>query len=247
MTIGVLAIAGIPPLSGFVSKDEILHHVSHSHRWWLMLFAFGTAFLTSFYMGRLWVMTFFGKFRGHHEAHESPVPMTFVLVTLAILSAVVGFLNWPELWGGGEHLHHYLGTIVSQAEGEITEHAFSSSLQLAILSSLIGLAGLSLAYFRYRNFSGEEFKSPAFRLFKNKYYVDEIYNALIVRNLKGLGYIFWKAVDGFILDGILDGLANFSRRLSERFRNLQTGLTQQYALWVWVGFLILLVGAWSIH
>src|SRR5690606_9967429 len=79
MTIGVLAIAGVPPLSGFVSKDEILHTVAHSHRLPLIFFGFAAAFLTAFYMGRLWLMTFFGEFRGHKEAHESPWTMTSVL------------------------------------------------------------------------------------------------------------------------------------------------------------------------
>lgn len=246
MTIGVLAIAGIPPLSGFVSKDEILHSVSESHRWWLILFAFATAFLTSFYMGRLWVMTFFGKFRGHHAAHESPIPMTLVLIVLAGLSAFAGFLNWPESWGGGAHLHHYLGHIVSQTELPTTPEAVAGSIKLAVISSLIGISGLSLAYFRYRNFSGEEFKSSSFNLFKNKYYIDEIYQCVVVRSLKAIGFILWKVVDGGILDGTLNGLASISRSLSERLRKLQTGLAQQYALWVWVGFLLLLVGAWSI-
>ncbi|MBN8555117.1 MAG: NADH-quinone oxidoreductase subunit L [Deltaproteobacteria bacterium] len=247
VTIGVFAIAGIPPLSGFVSKDEILHFTWHSHRWWLIMFAFTTAFLTSFYMGRLWVMTFFGKFRGHHEAHESPVSMTAVLIVLAILSAIAGALNWPELWGGSERLNEYLRAVVSQAAGEHTEEAFYSSLKLAGISSLVGIAGLTLAWFRYRNFAGEEFKAPIFRIFKNKYYIDEIYDFAVVQNLKRIGYALWKGVDGFVIDGFLNGCASVSTKASLRFRRLQTGMTQQYALWVWIGFLLLLFGAWSLR
>jgi NADH-quinone oxidoreductase subunit L len=247
VTIGVFAIAGIPPLSGFVSKDEILHFAWHSNRWWLIMFAFATAFLTSFYMGRLWVMTFFGKFRGHHEAHESPIKMTSVLIVLAALSVLAGILNWPELWGGHESLGEYLSSVVSQAHGENTSEAFQSSLSLAIISSLIGMAGLGLAWFRYRRFEGVEFESSAFKIFKNKYYIDELYNLLFVRNLKSLGYMLWKGVDGLLIDGILNAFASVSNKVSLRFRRFQTGMTQQYALWVWVGFLLLLFGAWTMR
>jgi NADH-quinone oxidoreductase subunit L len=247
MTIGVLAIAGVPPLSGFVSKDEILHSVSTSGRFALIVMAFLTALMTAFYMGRLWVLTFFGKFRGHHEAHESPLSMTFVLITLAVLSALGGFLNWPELWGGSDMLHHYLGSVVQQHSVEMTAEAFHHSLLLAGASSLLGLTGLGLAWLKYRNYSGVEFTSPAFNLFKGKYYVDELYDVLVVRNLKQLGWLLWKAVDGLCIDGFLNGLASGSNQLSNRLRKLQTGLTQQYALWVWIGFLIILLSAWTVR
>jgi NADH-quinone oxidoreductase subunit L len=247
MTIGVLAIAGIPPLSGFVSKDEILHATATSGRELLIGMAFLTAFMTAFYMGRLWVMTFFGKFRGHHEAHESPISMTFVLVTLAALSALGGFLNWPELWGGSETLHHYLGQVVHGRAHESGAEAFHESMVLAIVSSLIGMSGLGLAWWKYKNFSGEEFKSSLFNLFRKKYYIDELYDVLIVRNLKQLGWLLWKSIDGLIIDGILNGTAAGATLFSGRLRRLQTGFAQHYALWMWVGFLILLFGAWTVR
>ncbi len=247
MTIGVLAIAGVPPLSGFVSKDEILHNVWGNHDWTLVALAFTTAFMTAFYMGRLWIMTFFGKFRGHHEAHESPWTMTSVLVILAAASALAGILNWPHLWGGSETLGTYLSTVVQALihHAEDPAHALQSSLTLAVVSSLVGLAGLTIAYFRYRNFSGEEFSSPAFRPFQNKYYIDELYDAIVVKNLRMFGKFLWKVVDGFVLDGVLNGSAALASRTSTYLRQLQTGLMQQYALWIWIGFLILLLGAWT--
>jgi len=247
MTIGVLAIAGVPPLAGFVSKDELLHIVSGSHRSWAIFFAFATAFMTAFYMGRLWVMTFFGKFRGHHEAHESPWRMTSVLIVLAIGSAIAGFLNWPILWGGSGSLHHYLGSVVAQAEFPTSTEAFASSIKLAIGSSLIGLLGLGLAYWRYRDFKGKEFEGAVWNPVKNKYYIDEIYQSLIVENLKRVGDFFWKVIDGRILDGFLNGIASRAGGASLQLRKLQTGLTQQYAFWVWVGVLILIVGAFSVR
>ncbi len=82
---------------------------------------------------------------------------------------------------------------------------------------------------------------------KNKYYVDEIYDVVIVQNLKRLGIVLWKFVDGMILDGTLNGLANSASRVSLRLRGLQTGLAQQYVFWIWIGVILLIAGASVIH
>ncbi len=245
MTIGVLAIAGVPPLSGFVSKDEILHFAAHSHRPWISFLAFATAFMTAFYMGRLWVMTFFGKFRGHHHAHESPWTMTGVLAVLAVLSVFGGALNWPHLWGGTGWLENYLGSVVTQIPAEVSPEAFVASLKLAGLSSLMGATALVLAWFVTRDYRETKKKSSAFRLLENKYYVDEIYNFLVVSNLKRIGDLLWKVVDVGIIDGFLNALASISNQMSQRLRRLQTGLLQQYVFWVWLGVILLLLGAWT--
>jgi len=247
MTIGVLAIAGTPPFAGFFSKDEILHIVSGSHRGLLSNIAFVTAFMTAFYMGRLWIMTFFGKSRGHREAHESPWSMTAVLCVLAALSAFGGLLNWPELWGGNAWLEHYLGQVVTQMDVGHGADALEDSLKLAGFSSLMGLGALGLAWWKYRDYQTQDFRSPAFNLFKNKYYIDEFYDAVIVRNLKRSGEFLWKVVDQGILDGTLNGLAYQAKKTSERFRRLQNGLLQGYALWIWLGVLILMISAWSVR
>lgn len=247
MTIGVLAISGIPPLSGFASKDEILHFVSEAHRPMLSFFGFGAAFLTAFYMARLWFMTFFGKFRGEHEAHESPLSMTSVLIILAVLSALGGFLNWPGVWGGSESLMQYLSSVVLQKEVAETPEALSASLEVAGLSVAIAVAGIGLAFWKYRNFSGRDFEQPAWTPLKNKYYVDEIYDFVFVRNLKRLGELLWKVLDQGVIDGILNGLASLAMRLSSRLRNFQNGLAQSYAIWIWIGLIVLLVGAWNLR
>lgn len=247
MTIGVLAIAGVPPLSGFVSKDEILHITSGSQRGWLNVLAIVTAFMTAFYMGRLWIMTFFGKFRGEKHAHESPVLMTSVLIVLAVFSALAGFLNWPELWGGGAYLHHYLSSVVQQAPSVLNHEAFVHSLEIAGFSSFMGLCGLGIAYFIYRRFEGDDFRSSVFDIFKNKYYIDEIYDFMVVRNLKRLGEFLWKIVDVGMIDRSLNAIATRSVNASLRLRSLQTGLTQTYAMWVWIGIIVLLISAWTVR
>lgn len=247
MTIGVLAIAGIPPLSGFVSKDEILHAVAGSGRQTLNVLALTTAFLTAFYMGRLWIMTFFGKFRGPKEGHESPASMTGVLVVLALASAVAGALNWPHLWGGAAYLHHYLESVVFQTPHAEGAEALASSLKLAAFSAALGVAGLALAFFKYRKYEGKDFEGSVFTIFKNKYYVDEIYSFVIVRTAKGWGEFLYRVVDQGIIDGVLNGTASVARSLSLRFKSFQNGLTQSYAMWVWLGFLILIISAWTVR
>lgn len=247
MTVGVLAIAGIPPLSGFVSKDEILHVVSEAGRPMLSFFAFATAILTAFYMGRMWVMTFFGKYRGEAKPHESAWSMTSVLVVLAGLSALGGFLNWPEAWGGGASLHHYLDSVVFQKTAELTDAYVAGSIKLAIGSALLGAAGLIGAFFLYRNFNAPgDFLARPWQVFRNKYYVDEIYEFVFVRTLKGWGEFFYRVIDQAIIDGLLNGSAKLSHSLSLRMKRLQTGLTQTYAIWVWLGLILLLAGAWKV-
>ncbi len=241
MTIGVLAIAGIPPLSGFVSKDQIIAVAKESHRPLLILFAFATSFLTAFYMARLWVMTFFGKFRGEHEAHESPLSMTSVLIILAILSVVGGLLNWPHYLGGGEWLSQYFGSVVVEAKGS-GQHSWG----MFALKVGMSLAAIGLAFWKYRGFeaSSPDFRSSAFELFKQKYYIDELYDFLIVRNLRRLGEFQWKIVDQSVIDGILHGFANLSKRLGENLRRLQTGQVQGYLLLIWLGLIGLIVFSW---
>lgn len=242
MTIGVLAIAGIPPLSGFVSKDEILLMVKVADRPLLYVLGVATAFLTAFYMGRMWVMTFFGRQRSDTHAHESPWNMTSVLVVLAILSAVGGLLNWPEAWGGNEWLAHFFEGLVVQAS--VPAHPGLGAVALKVG---IAVAALLLAWWKYRSYAGEaDFKSSAFQLFRGKYYVDEIYDFVFVRNLRRAGEVFWRIVDLGIIDGILNGSATLVHRISERFRKLQTGYTQSYVLWVWLGILILVISAWTV-
>jgi NADH-quinone oxidoreductase subunit L len=102
----------------------------------------------------------------------------------------------------------------------------------------------NLAWFRYRNFAGTEFQAEGFNLFKNKYYIDELYNHVVVRNLKQLGWVLWKGIDGLLIDGFLNSLGRGTVQWSDRLKKLQRGLVQEYALWVWFGFFVLLVGSW---
>ncbi|TVQ80706.1 MAG: NADH-quinone oxidoreductase subunit L [Bradymonadales bacterium] len=242
MTIGVLAIAGIPPLSGFVSKDEILLMTKLADRPWLYGLGLATALMTAFYMGRLWFMTFFGRTRSDHEVHESPANMTAVLVVLASLSAVAGVINWPRAWGGSEWLSSYFGDLVYQ--GSVDSQVSWGSLLMKVG---IAVAGLGLAWWKYRAFvGGDDFRSSSFRLFKGKYFIDEIYDFLFVRNLRRAGELCWRVVDQGMIDGSLHLLGRLANSVALRFKRLQTGVLQAYVLWVWIGIIVLLFGAWSL-
>jgi NADH-quinone oxidoreductase subunit L len=353
MFIGTLAIAGIPPLSGFFSKDEILFRAYEGNKivWVLAVI---TALMTAFYMFRLITMTFFGAYRGPaweaaghghadahgahdadhgdahddaphspahghahddardgahatphgtahddahaghghgpwHGPHESPTPMTFPLMALAVGAIVAGFVGIPGALGGGNAIEHFLEPSFSAertvsaegpahadmamahaggdaAEGQAEPHA-SSGLELGLMgfSVLVAAVGIGLAWKFYvtspeisehlaAQFSG------AHRVLSNKYYVDELYNATVISGTLASGRGLW-AVDRNVVDGavngagrltiisswlssltdrtVVDGLVNLVGWIvqegSRGFRRLQTGLVQNYALWMLVG------------
>src|SRR6185295_5090295 len=219
--IGCLAIAGIPPLAGFFSKDEILHAAAANGQWALYLVGLITAVMTAFYMFRAHYMTFSGKFRGTHEQehhlHESPAVMTVPLWILAVGAVVAGFAGVPKLLSLGRDLnwfHHFLEPIIALPQGlEPGEHNIGVVTEfllvlVAIAAAVGGLYAARWAYGGDRGLAKEEAwiqRFPAVhRLLTNKYYVDEIYDALIVKPLAALSRFFWKVVDTFIIDGSIN-------------------------------------------
>jgi NADH-quinone oxidoreductase subunit L len=276
--VGSVAIAGIPPLAGFFSKDAILGHAfEYSPILWLL--GFITAGMTAFYMFRLVNMTFFGKSRVEHEVehhiHESPSSMTVPLMILAGLSVVGGWVGWPESLGGSDRFSHFLAPVMAfhgeeGAEAAAT-HAVSTEYLLMVLSVAVGAFGIWLAYNWYIKHPEVPEKIAAsspflYRLLYNKYYVDQIYDALFVNRIKDLaltlgsfdvGIINGLGVDGagwvtrvssrisMIWDSwIVDGLVNLAARivwvLSYPVRMLQTGRVSRYALFMLLGVLIFL-------
>jgi NADH-quinone oxidoreductase subunit L len=215
--VGTIAIAGIPPLAGFVSKDEILGKAfEHSPVLWVV--GFVTAGLTAFYMFRLFYMTFKGNSRVDHEVehhiHESPRTMTVPLMILAVLSVVGGWIGWPASLGGSNRFEKFLEPVVA-TRGEVPAEAAAataSSMEylLMILSVAVAAAGILLARYLYlrRTELPEKIAAGApwlYRLIYNKYYVDEIYDATFVNRTKDLGTALGvfdaKIVDGLGVDG----------------------------------------------
>ncbi|QNI35721.1 NADH-quinone oxidoreductase subunit L [Edaphobacter albus] len=257
MTMGVFAIAGIPPLAGFFSKDEILFRAFTSPNpigKLLWLVGLVTAGMTSFYMFRLWFKTFFGKERfeehhrdahhgdhGHaHGVHESPLVMTLPLMVLALLSIIGGWVGVPAALGGHDEIGEFLAPVFSGVQvTEVVSH--STELGLAAVSVLVALLGLFIAYVLYCKKPGTAAsyaqKFPAlYRLVENKFYVDEIYQALIVTPL----LVFSRLILGTLVDG---GLVNGSGYaagasalgLGALVRRVQSGNIRSYAGWLALG------------
>lgn len=227
--ISTVAIAGIPPTAGFFSKDEILWQAFSSSHGSVVLWAMGfvAAGLTSFYMSRQVIMTFFGTCRADHHTqehiHESPPVMSYVLVVLAVLAVVGGFVGIPHVLHGGNHIEAWFEPVFGGHGGEHVAEAASHSggveLLFMLLSVSVAVAGFSVAYLMYyaKTLSPALFSELAhgaiYRLVYNKYYVDEIYNATIVNGTLVLTRIC-AAFDRYVIDGIVDGTAAITRFVS---------------------------------
>jgi NADH-quinone oxidoreductase subunit L len=228
--IGCLAIAGIPPLSGFFSKDAILLGAFTHNK---ILYAIGllTAGLTAFYMFRLLFITFNGTFRGteeqRHHVHESPVAMTLPLIVLAILSIVGGFVGVPELFmHGGEKLSAFLEPVVRSKELHV-EH--SVEWILVGLTTGIAIVAILIAWSRYRNYK-EEQTGTFGKVLENKWYVDELYHAAVARPVKGFGTMLNTYFERLGIDWIVNGVGRLVQYGGRQMRWLQSGQVGSYVL-----------------
>ena len=258
MWIATLAIAGIPPLSGFFSKDEILTAAfarSTANPAWLVFWAFGlaAALLTAFYMTRLMLYTFHGPNRtGEKERehlHEAPWIMTGPLLVLGILSAAGGLLSVPALYRGSARLHHWLEPVTQPGAAMVPETPLSTTTEwmlvgVAVLVAVVGIVGA------WRLLKPEELvparSAPAerglARILRNAWYVNEIYDALIVRPLTWFSTeVLWKRVDQRLIDGAtVNGVARGARALGWANRWLQTGQVGVYVAVFVVGVLLII-------
>jgi NADH-quinone oxidoreductase subunit L len=256
MFIATLAIAGIPPLAGFFSKDSILlsaYEIPGGRP--LYIIGLLTALLTAFYMFRLVFLTFWGKPRydEHHvHVHESPWSMLGPLVTLAVLSVIGGWLAAPALWGGKDHFREFLAPVFgAPGEGAGTAAideaaAHSLELTLAVVAVLTALLGIAIAYWLYvrqPKKPAELAKSlqPVYKTLLNKYWVDELYAATIVRPLVWISdHVLWKIVDVEAIDGTVNGIAHGATSVGDTVRHTQSGNTRSYAAWVVIGALVVI-------
>ncbi len=241
--VGGLALAGVFPLAGFWSKDEILHavlgHAAGGGGLWLALYAVGlvTAGLTAFYTGRLLLLALFGAPRSDGAAHaaESPANMTLPLAVLAVLSVVGG---WPALGALGAPLPTAL-------EGVLGAHHADggpSAVTLAVVATAVALAGLGLAWSMY----GRAAPGPspaalaaawpaAHRVLAHKFYVDELYDRLIVRPFGAAAEVLWRRVDDGVIAGAVNAVGRGAVALGQAARRWQTGYVRSYGLGILVG------------
>jgi len=286
--VATVAIAGIPPLAGFFSKDEILGHafarsahVLAADRYRLLwIVGLITAGITAFYMFRLLFLTFFGRSRVSHELeehiHESPATMTVPLAILAGLSIIGGWVALPALWGGESPFENFLepvmtGVVPEAAAVQFAHHGLLLEWFLMAVSVGVALLGVWYAYRLYLKFPQLHAKVAAswprlHKLLVNKYYVDEIYDALFVNSIKDLSTAFAlfdaKVIDGvgvngsawlarvfsrismwwdkWVVDGLVNFVGKFTQLLSAPVRMLQTGVFSSYAVLILLGLAILL-------
>jgi NADH-quinone oxidoreductase subunit L len=257
MLTATLAIAGFPPFAGFFSKDSILLSAFQSEyggrNIGYALYGFGllTALLTAFYMFRLIFLTFHGKPRyDEHKVHvhESPNNMLVPLMILAVLSIVGGWFAAPAfLPGGTDYFVKFLQPVfrnVEVAGGEVEAH--SLELLLAGVAVVIALAGALFAYWLYLKRPEKadglaKSLKPAYTTLLNKYYVDELYAAVVVKPLLWVSTnVLWKGADVAGIDGAVNGIAEGAKAIGDGVRHAQSGNTRSYAVWVVVGALVVI-------
>jgi len=297
--IGALAIAGIPPLAGFFSKDEILWKTfAHGNRimWIIGMF---TAFLTATYMFRLVFLTFHGERRhdapaapahpeeeepaAHgasatqaHDAHghgghlhDAPPAMALALIVLALGSVLAGFVGVPHVLGGSNEIERFLEPsfeahpmalatefqVSESRPGQVTEAPAAheggegdTSTEFLLMALSVGVAGagIGLAWYFWqvnRTAATRVARSVAgvYTLLLNKYYIDELYDAAIVRPIKGIStLVLWKGADAALIDGAVNGVGHLVRASSSSLRRLQTGSVRAYAASLFLGVVVIL-------
>ncbi len=244
---GCIAIAGIPPFSGFFSKDEILVHAFAANPVYYVIGLAG-ALMTAFYMFRLYAMTFQGTFRGTHEQehhlHESPWQMTMPLVVLAFLAIVAGFVGIPELFAADAHkLEHYLAPVFAASTDLAEAHHVSYSTEYILLAVSITLIVISILYALNRfSKKPETGEAEGFgKVLANKWYVDELYNSIITKPLNGLGVFANRFIEKSGIDGIVNGVGKSVQWGGRQLRLMQSGQVGSYVLWMVLGILVLFV------
>jgi NADH-quinone oxidoreductase subunit L len=238
--IGAFGLSGVPPLAGFFSKDEILASAFHEHKYLLWALLVVGAFMTAFYTFRLVFLAFFGGPRMPkevaHHIHESPPVMTVPLVVLAVLTVVAGLVvGIPS--SQGTAFARFLSPVLPLGEAE---HSAGVAFSLLVLSAVVAIAGVALAWFVYgrapvRAASIGVARNPVHKLLLEKYYVDELYDALFVRPIYHLSVWLARVFDPKVIDGGVNGVASLMTGWARGLRRVQTGFVMNYALAILLG------------
>jgi len=262
--ISALAISGVPLWSGFFSKDEILWATFNSGHFIYWALGVIAAFMTAFYMFRSVFLTFFGECRASEEIKkgicESPSNMTVPLIILAFFATIAGFFNIPEAFIGKGAMagwfHHYLAPVTDQGAviAASLNHSFPrlysipTERLMAFISILISIAGIFLAYrvyvkeFPYAQTEWARKLQPLYSLSFHKVWWDDFYHRVFDR-----GTMAFAGIVGLFdlkgIDGIVNGIGSLCEWCGSKLRKLQTGRTQDYALWMLVGIVYILVAA----
>ncbi len=237
--IGTLAIAGFPFFSGFFSKDAILL-AAFEHNKIIYGIALLGAMLTGFYMFRLLLLTFHGSFRGteeqKHHLHESPATMTIPLVLLAVLSFAGGFVELPAAMSeGGNKLSQFLAPVIPLSSEQPVSHSTEWSL-MALATGLV-FAAVLFAFYKYRKYTPGETTGLG-KVLENKWYVDELYDSIIVKPLRWLGKKGLSFLENDVIDWIVNGVGKMVQLGGRQLRLVQSGQVGSYVLLMVISILV---------
>jgi NADH-quinone oxidoreductase subunit L len=249
MWIGNLALAGIPFFAGYYSKDAILEAAYASHSGvgiYAFIMGMVAAFLTAFYSWRLLIMTFHGAPRADHHTmehvHESPLVMLVPLLLLAVGAVLTGYIFAPLFIG--EHAHDFWHGSIFNGEHNHILHAMHEVPEWVPLApTVMGVAGIALAYLLYMVAPGIPGQIAArfrgvYLFLLNKWYFDELYDAIFVQPARRLAEVFWKTGDAKIIDGMPNGAADLAVQVSRGAVRIQTGRVANYAFAMIIGLVV---------
>jgi NADH-quinone oxidoreductase subunit L len=240
--IACIAIAGVPPFSGFFSKDEILAAAFAKSPIYWALGVIGAA-MTAFYMFRLYATTFLGQFRGTHEQehhlHESPFAMILPLILLAVASAIAGALGIPALMGGNHWLSHQLIPIIGEAHEAHLSH--ETEWILMGVSVTIAVIALLIAVSRYKKQADEEPTSTLGKFLYNKWHIDELYNNAIVEPLNKMSGFLKETIERKVIDGAVNGTGKLVQYGARQIRLIQSGQVGYYILFMVLSLVLMIV------
>ena len=248
---GVLAISGIPPFAGFFSKDEILASAFEHNKiiWGLAVLA---SLLTVFYMFRLLFLTFFGTARASHDTmhhiHESGDTITAPLIALAILSVVGGFMGVPEVLGGSHWLNGFLAPVFASSQELVETHHLAHSTEYILMGVVVALTVIMIAfaYLRYVNkrhlpVAEGHIVNPLQRVLYNKYYIDQLYDGLIVRPWYWISGKLDTVIEQLGIDRLVNSSGNSVVAGSKVARLLQNGRIGYYIFVMVISIVLILV------
>ena len=244
MLFGTIAIAGIFPFAAFFSKDAILFAAFNSEDGGKILYGVGlsAAILTSFYMFRLVYLTFAAqpRYDEHHvHVHESPKNMTIPLMILALLSLIGGWFALPALWGGNDYFAEFLTPVLGSGEQNHVANAHELELILSGVAVVAAALGWFVAWRMYAKGAKQGPSTGLHKVLYNKYYVDELYHAVVVAPLVWVSTnILWKVIDVGFIDGIVNGVGTVARAIGDTVRQTQSGNTRSYAVWILMGAIV---------
>ena len=247
--LGCIAIAGVPPFSGFFSKDEILMAAYATNPIFYYV-GIGGALLTAFYMFRLYSLTFLGNFRGtahqQEHLHESPIAMTLPLMVLAFFAVVAGFVGIPALFAPNAHaLEHFLAPVFAGSTALVHAHHIEHSTEWILMGTATVLILIVIVYAvtKFKKYTTTEPNTGIATILENKWYIDELYDTVIVNPLHWFAGFLKNTIEKYVIDGAVNGVGKLVGYGSRQFRLLQSGQVGSYILMM-VMALVLFIIIW---